>query len=151
MKVQSQKTNLVPVFILGAVILVALFMLYPRKNAVAPEKLTDKPKVTVENEFSAVSSPNSVAETGTSNPSSFTFTVTSPANGATVKSAVVKVVGKTVPNADVFVNEVDAKADNGGNYSVFYTLEEGENYLIVGANDEDGNYKEMELSVTYEP
>jgi len=49
--------------------------------------------------------------------------------------------------ADVFVNEIDTKADASGNFRVSYSLELGDNYLIVGANDEFGNFKEYELMV----
>ena len=79
-----------------------------------------------------------------------TLTVTSPANNATVTSGTVTVRGKTVPNADVFVNDTETKADASGNFSAFVTLDEGENSIIIVANDANGNTAEQEIMVTSE-
>ncbi len=81
--------------------------------------------------------------------SSNTLTVIQPQNGAVVKNAQILVFGKTAPNADVFVNDKDTVADAKGDFSVAFTLEEGENYILVGSTDAKGNFAEQELSVTY--
>lgn len=79
------------------------------------------------------------------------LTVTSPATGSTVNSASVAVKGKTVPNAEVNVNDKMVKADSTGAFSANVALEEGDNTLIVMAVDEDGNSAETEVAVTYTP
>jgi Glucodextranase, domain B len=79
-----------------------------------------------------------------------TLTISAPANGATVTNPAVAVKGKTSPNAEVFVNEAEGKADASGNFSIGLTLDEGENYLIIMANDAQGNVAEKELTITYD-
>ncbi|MFZ5845610.1 MAG: hypothetical protein ACOY0S_04035 [Patescibacteria group bacterium] len=78
------------------------------------------------------------------------LTITAPANGATVRSPKVVVRGKTVARAEIFVNEVETVADERGNFSATITLEEGENYILVVATDEQGQVAEKELVVTYD-
>lgn len=78
------------------------------------------------------------------------LTVTSPVDNATVNSKTLVVKGKTKSKAEVFVNETETFADVNGNFSVNIQLDEGENYLLVLANDEDGNTLEQELMVTYD-
>ncbi len=80
----------------------------------------------------------------------FSLNITSPANNSTVKVPYVRVVGKTTPRADVFVNGMEAFADAKGNFSVNTALDEGENMIYVAANDTNGNSAEQELIVTYE-
>lgn len=75
------------------------------------------------------------------------LTVTSPAAGTTLNSANVTVKGKTAPNAEVFINDASTKADANGNFSLTLTLDEGDNNLVITANDSDGNVAEQELSV----
>ncbi len=77
------------------------------------------------------------------------LTVSSPTNGSSVTSGSITIKGKTAPNADVFVNESEAKADANGNFSVTVSLDEGENYFVIVANDSVGNAAETELTVTY--
>lgn len=78
------------------------------------------------------------------------LTVSSPTNGATVKKSILTVSGKTAPRAEVMVNEAEIVADAKGNFSVKVTLDEGENIILVTANDAEGNFAEQELTVTYE-
>lgn len=77
------------------------------------------------------------------------LTISSPANGATVTSPTVTVRGKTVPKADVSVNDKDVVADANGNFSAIITLDDGENTIVVVASDANGNNTEKELAVTY--
>lgn len=77
------------------------------------------------------------------------LTVSSPANNTTTSSESITVKGKTVAGAEVFVNDVETRADASGNFSVTITLDEGENYILVVANDALGNYSEKELTVIY--
>ncbi len=78
------------------------------------------------------------------------LTITSPVYGSTVTTNNLTVQGITVPKAEVFVNDSSTVADGLGAFLVKITLDEGENPIIVVANDEYGNTAEEELSVTYE-
>ena len=82
--------------------------------------------------------------------SGITLTISSPAEGSTVKSASLTVKGVSTPGADVSVNEADTTADKSGNFTATVMLDEGENILIIVASDTDGNYAEKEVSVTYD-
>lgn len=73
--------------------------------------------------------------------------VVSPKDGATLNSFQVKLVGKTLPNADVFVNDQEVKVNANGEFSIELTLDEGENIVSVVANDENGNYAEKEITL----
>lgn len=79
------------------------------------------------------------------------LTVTAPSGNMTVSSSSLTVRGKTAIGAEVFVNDIESKADSSGNFSATLTLDEGENYILVVANDSSGNYAEKEFTVTYTP
>lgn len=149
MKKTSGKTNYTPFAIVGIGVVLLLLIAYPKRN---PDLKETGNKVTVENEFSQdVPVPSGETPEEQAAARIFSLTVTSPKNQSTVTQSAIRVSGKTVAYAEVFVNEADARADTSGNFSVPYNLEEGENYIIVGANDEFGNYRETELTVYYEP
>lgn len=57
------------------------------------------------------------------------------------------VTGKTSPFAEVFINDQTVKADKDGNFSLKISLDEGENQVLVSANDSDGNVAEQNLTV----
>lgn len=102
------------------------------------------------------SSPNSteIAEKAPSsikNISQITLDVVSPQNNSTVKDGAIIVSGKTLPNADVFVNDKELKADAYGNFSTSTVLDEGPNIVVVAANDAAGNISEREIAVTFNP
>lgn len=75
--------------------------------------------------------------------------IISPVNGATVSQNQVMVSGETVLEADVSINEKELVAGSGGKFSSTIYLEEGENYILVTAGNEDG-YAEEEIVVNYE-
>lgn len=79
-----------------------------------------------------------------------TLTVTDPGNGAVVSSSPITIKGKTVANAQVFVNDAETKADSSGYFSVSLPIEEGENEIIVVANNDNGEYAEQSVMVTLE-
>ena len=79
-----------------------------------------------------------------------TLSVSSPADGAVVRAASVTVKGKTAPNAEVSINDVDTKADTGGNFSAVIKLDEGENYVVVVATDDNGDFAKLEMTVNSE-
>jgi hypothetical protein len=80
-----------------------------------------------------------------------TLTITSPQNGATVTTSTVTIKGKTVPKADIFINEAETVADANGSFSKSITLDEGDNIIIVMANDAKGNVAEQDLTINYDP
>jgi hypothetical protein len=77
--------------------------------------------------------------------------ITRPQPNTMVNSSTVTVEGKTSPNAEVFVNDAEVKADKTGNFSASITLDEGENPIVVTANDSEGNNAEQQILVTYQP
>lgn len=79
----------------------------------------------------------------------FFLKVNSPANGITVKTDKVTMAGKTSLGAEVFINEIQVYPDKNGNFSVVMPLEEGENYFLIGAGNENGD-GEAERTVYYE-
>jgi hypothetical protein len=80
---------------------------------------------------------------------SLSLVITNPTDGTTVPSANLNVTGKTASGAEVFVNDKETKAEINGNFSVNITIDEGENIIVVIANDLEGNYIEKEIKVTY--
>lgn len=76
--------------------------------------------------------------------------VDQPKNNETVATAITTLIGKTLPNASVFVNEQELKADANGNFSIKVELDEGKNVIYIVAADEFGNYIEKEIIVNLE-
>lgn len=77
--------------------------------------------------------------------------INQPQSGQTVTGPNYSVTGKTVPNAQVAVNDQDLTADSQGFFTASLTLDEGENIISILVNDELGNMAEKEIVVTYEP
>jgi outer membrane lipoprotein-sorting protein len=148
----KSKSNLkiVPFALIGLILVLGFMVFYSKLNKSKTSYIAPSPKITVTNEFSQISNTQTASNTPATE-NKFPFQVTSPANKSVVKSAQVTVKGKTAANAEIYLNEIDSKADANGNFSVNYTLDEGENYLVVGANDENGNNSEVELDITYAP
>jgi hypothetical protein len=94
--------------------------------------------------------PAYTTETGNIVSEKISLDVSAPADGATLNSASVAVKGTTSPGAEVFVNDKETKADSNGNFSIMVSLDEGENQIVVIANDADGNTAEKDLVVTVE-
>lgn len=86
-------------------------------------------------------------ETGSVTTGKISLTITSPKDGETLGSTNATVKGKTVANAEVFVNDIVGKADTNGNFSINVTLDEGENQIVVSANDSNGNAAEQSMGV----
>ena len=89
-----------------------------------------------------------VGTPGTVTSSKISLVVTSPQDGSTLSSTNVTVKGKTSPNADVFVDDQSGKADANGNFAISIGLDEGQNQIVVSANDSVGNAAEQDLNVT---
>ena len=86
-------------------------------------------------------------EDGSVTSAKISLVVTSPKDGETLNSTNATVKGKTVPGADVFVNDQSGKADTNGNFMINIGLDEGSNVLVVLANDASGNAAEQDLTV----
>jgi competence protein ComGC len=76
-----------------------------------------------------------------------TLEVIEPKEKATYNDPSIKVSGKTSAYAEVYVNDIQTKADEKGYFSLNYNLDEGENLLTITANDKNGNYAEKEITV----
>jgi len=92
---------------------------------------------------------NSQTETTNIN-SGMSLDIITPADKAIVTVSPIEVKGKTLPGETVFINEKEMKADSMGNFSTTIALDEGENYIIIVANDKEGNYAERDLIITLE-
>ncbi len=80
----------------------------------------------------------------------FFLEINSPKDKQTFNQSAITISGKTAKNAEVFVNDQETKSDNQGNFSLTYNLDEGENILMIVANDDSGNYIEKQLTVYLE-
>ncbi len=80
----------------------------------------------------------------------FFLEIISPKDKQTFNQSAITVSGKTVKNAEIFVNNQETKSDDQGNFSLTYNLDEGENILMIVANDDNGNYLEKQLTVYLE-
>ncbi len=89
-------------------------------------------------------------ETATVAGSGLALEISQPTNKSVVSTTTVLIKGKTSPQAEVFVNDKETVADSQGNFSLSASLEEGDNYILIAANDNRGNYAEQELTVTLE-
>lgn len=131
-------------FFIGVPLLLAIYILvYPNKKTnqpYIPQKQPQKQTATP-----APSIPNSERLSN-----EIKLEVTEPIDGVVVKYGSITVRGKTLINADVFVNDQDLKADSEGNFSTKVMLDEGENPIVVVASDADGNYSERDFIVIYE-
>lgn len=83
------------------------------------------------------------------NHQSIFLSIKSPVQQAQVTSPQIMVEGTTAPKAEVFINDLNLFADSEGNFSTKVSLEAGENVISIVSNDEQGNFVEEELSVTY--
>lgn len=118
----------------------------PEEKVAVGESIADQPTPTM----APTADQKSVIAQDEKTHQPLTMTIISPASGSTVQNPAITVKGKTLPNAEVFVNEKEGRADASGNFSIGITLDEGENYLIVMANDDQGNVAEKELTITYD-
>lgn len=142
--------NILPI-VIGAVIIVAAIGVVLQSNQ--KHEQAEKSVQQVETTPSVQNTPAVSGVTPTSQPlaSGITLSISTPANNSTVTTPALTVKGKSVPKAEVFVNDEETKADSSGNFSATLTLDEGENYILVVANDDIGNYSEKELYITYSP
>jgi cytoskeletal protein RodZ len=133
----------------------AAIIVSQRKNTADSTISVESDKQPVNLKQADVSQTGGFGKTSTDEPvlipkNEITLTVQSPADRSTVTSPVLKVTGTTKAGAEVFVNETETKADVTGKFSANITLDEEDNYIVVVANDENGNTAEAELTVIYQ-
>lgn len=147
--------NYMPI-IIGIVVIVAAALFARQYTMMQSIKLgTQKDSTLVispgEEQPGSASGASQAGGTSPAAASGITLTVSTPANNATVTTSSLSVKGKTVAGAEVFVNDIETTADANGYFSVTLKLEEGDNYILIVANDVSGNYAEKELTVNYTP
>ena len=135
-------------FVIVALVVLGVIIVLQRQVATQNTTMqrTGGEGMQVQQNSTAASSPTETVRLQQSIP----LTIASPANASIVTTSTLAVKGKTTPKAEVFVNDKETIADSNGNFSVTLTLDEGDNPIVVLANDENGNEAEQELSVTYE-
>ncbi len=82
-------------------------------------------------------------------PGQFFLSIDTPAEGQIFSSPTILIKGRTLIGVEVWVNDRQAKIDSFGNFSLTLTLEEGENYLLITAGNENSD-TEVERTVYYE-
>lgn len=140
-----------PIVLIVAVLLFAaagFFYVSSQKSQSAVQKVLDAtPTPPSTNQGSP--SPTMPVPTEAISTAMIPLTVDSPKEGSSTTSSKLLVSGHTSPYAEVFVNDVSAKADRNGNFKATLTLDEGDNYILIFANEEGGNYAQREMTVTY--
>jgi len=81
--------------------------------------------------------------------SAFFLQLSSPQDKMTVKTDQILVAGRTLPGAEVFINEYQITPRADGGFSFNLPLVEGENPILISAGSENGD-QEIELTVYYE-
>lgn len=79
------------------------------------------------------------------------LTIYSPEDDATVNLPEVEVIGNTVPDGVVTLNDEIAVADAAGDFSAVVPLAEGPNLIEIVASDLEGNTIRIELVVSFDP
>jgi bacillopeptidase F len=78
------------------------------------------------------------------------LSVTSPSDGETVSKESVTVSGKTDENVSVRINNFPVVVSSDGSFRRSMILKEGDNTLVIVAEDIAGNTEQIELKVRYE-
>lgn len=96
--------------------------------------------------------PTPVAPGATPSVPALSLVVTSPQDEVVVKDAILRVVGRTSPDAVVSVDgKIVRTVDIEGNFSTLVSLVEGPNLLEVIATDYRGGQASQVLTVIYAP
>lgn len=150
----SNKATLIIIVAILAVLAGGMYVIKNQRATIReiPNLGTNETSQTTESPAAPSVKPADVKQDATSmvtQISQITLTVSSPVNNSTVTTAKVVVKGKTLPKAEVFVNEAEGVADGNGNFSLSVNLDEGSNDIIVTAVDAEGNVAETVVTVTY--
>lgn len=84
-------------------------------------------------------------------PSIFSLLVTEPADQIVVADQIIRVSGKTIPQATVTVNGVGVRVDEDGNFTTLVRMRVGSNTIEVLARNADGRSLPAKRTVTYSP
>ncbi len=96
--------------------------------------------------------PTPVVPGATPSTAALSLVVTVPQDEVVVKDAILRVVGRTSPDAVVSVNgKIVRTVDIEGNFSTLVSLVEGPNLLEVIATDYRGGQASQVLTVVYAP
>jgi hypothetical protein len=129
------------------IVLMVLYLLFSKWNL---GKITNLNQI-IPNQLPVATSQgeiqNQSQETENITSNKISLAIVSPMDGDTLGSTNATVKGKTVASAEVFVNDVVGKADINGNFSINVALDEGENQIVVSANDANGNAAEQAINV----
>lgn len=137
---------------LAFIVLFAIIGIIAFNRINSPSQIKSSNKLQKQNEAIKVEKPSSSTQSAESIGSDeINLNVNFPANGLTINQSSVTVEGVTLPQAFVFVNENELKADDAGNFSTKVELDEGENIIVIIASDEAGNNSEKEITVIYDP
>lgn len=139
---QGQADNKLLLVVLVVVLVIGAVVVSSRQKRQIGEKMSLSPTVSISE--SVIPQKASVNE-------GLELAIIKPVDGMVVSDNQLKVQGKTAPNAEVFINDRELKADSQGSFSANISLDEGQNVVVITASDEEGNYAEKELAVTYEP
>lgn len=79
----------------------------------------------------------------------FFLQLSAPQDKITVNTDRILIIGRTVPDAEVFINENQVTPQADGSFRFNLPLAEGENPILISAGNENGD-QEIELTVYYE-
>jgi len=136
-------------FLLFLIVLVLVITYsYYQKNNLIQNKIFNSKGVEITTSNTKIISPTSSKQKEVSE--KIFLQVDEPKNNITVSNPIVNISGKTIPNAFVFINEQELKADTNGNFTSATTLDEGENEIIIVVSDDQGNSVEKDIIVNLE-
>lgn len=130
-----------PVFLIFVLVII-IFSYFQKNNPTIKKILNSKNTITTQ--------PTNSTQKSTSEVKKFFLEVNQPKNNITVNNQIINIDGKTIPNAFIFINEQELKADVNGSFTSATTLEEGENYILIVASDDLGNSVEKDILVNLE-
>ena len=76
--------------------------------------------------------------------------ISSPSDNSITPKSEIKILGKTDQNVSIRINGLPAVVSSEGIFDKTVQLKEGENKIIISAEDEAGNSDELTLTVIYE-
>lgn len=129
--------------------LVAVYSYY-QKNNPSVKKIFNLPKGETSQLTGTAGQPSQSAQQPSESSKTIFLEVNQPINNATVTDTVISLIGKTIPNGSVYVDDQELKADTNGNFSTTVTLSEGQNDIYVIASDDLGNSAEKDIIVNLE-
>lgn len=154
MKDNQSSLKFIPAVLgIGALVAIGFGLMLLSKNMAVTdinEPATEKTSIT-QNGTTKLTASVTPEQGGKYNIDQIPLTIITPRDNTKSTASQIMIKGQTVARAEVFINELSLTADNFGNFSLNYKLDEGDNYINIIVNDIDGNYSEKELLVIYEP